>query len=198
MLHFFPFAGPSGMEPSRERLALFGGTFDPIHRGHLQLALKAKQSLSLDRVIFIPCAISPFKTDAQPRFTGKQRLEMVRQSLTEIDPDGSWANATDYEIDRPPPSYSWQTVEHFDTEANAIYWILGTDQWEQIDRWARADWLRENVHFIVVTREGNSVRDREGWHYSSLPFSHPASSSAIRRGEFDTDWLPDSVAVALA
>ena len=77
--------------------------------------------------------------------------------------------------------------------ANTL-WILGTDQWEQIDRWAEPEILRELLHFLVFTREGEPVRDRPGWRHTPIPFAHPASSTAIRADlTGHRDWLTPGV-----
>lgn len=177
-----------------EKIALFGGTFDPVHTGHLSLAQLALRECHLDRVIFVPCARSPFK-DSPTLADAEQRLAMLRLALDSIRAD-DWAEVSRLEIDRQPPSYSWETVRHYrERFPHAQFsWILGADQWEQIDQWAESEKLRTWLHFIVVTRRGNRVAPKSGWRTSMLEFDHPASATAIREGRGRPDWLPDSVA----
>lgn len=174
-----PGATPSSPVP--ERRALFGGSFDPVHCGHLAMAASARSAAALSRVIFLPCFVSPFKksTCADPA----QRLAMLELAVAEL--GENWAAVSDYELERPGPSYTWETVAHFTKTFPQVewYWILGTDQWEQIEAWAEPERLRLGLHFLVCTREGTPVRQREGWRATALPFDHPASSSAIRK-----DW----------
>jgi len=178
------------------RCAVFGGSFDPVHRGHLGMAVKARNSLALDRVIFLPCAVSPFKTGTIA--TGTQRREMLDLAVEETASKSSttWADVSDFELSRPAPSYSWEAALHFTSAAPEVewYWIVGTDQWQVIDRWARPEILQKLLHFIVFTRHGNEVESRAGWRYTAIEFDHPASSSEIRKDwERHSDWLTDGV-----
>jgi len=174
------------------RVALFGGSFDPVHRGHLAMASVAREAAGLEEVLFMPAAVSPFKKSNTA--TGGQRFEMLRIALA--DAGMEWARVSEFELNRPAPSYSWETALHFHAlEPETEWcWILGTDQWEQIERWAEPERLRHGLHFLVVTREGQSVRDRVGWRHTAVPFAHPASATKIR-ADFvgHRDWLTPGV-----
>lgn len=166
------------MASHKKRIAIFGGSFDPVHLGHLAMVEKAKNRFDLEQVIFVPCHQSPFKGATQA--SGEQRHQMLEIAIE--DKDWKWASVSDYEISRPEPSFSWKTAEHFsklhgDAE---LFWILGTDQWEVIEQWAQPDRLREMLKFIVVKRKGNEVISKEGWRFEKMEFNHPASSTAIR------------------
>ena len=177
---------------SPSRAAIFGGSFDPVHRGHLAMAERARAVAGLDRVIFMPAAVSPFKKGTVANAV--QRRDMLEIALRES--GYGWAELSGFELERPAPSYSWQTAQHFATAfpRTEWCWILGTDQWEQIDRWAEPEILRELLHFLVFTREGEPVRDRPGWRHTPIPFAHPASSTAIRADlAGHQDWLPSGV-----
>jgi nicotinate-nucleotide adenylyltransferase len=175
------------------RVALLGGSFDPVHRGHLAMATLAREVAGLEEVLFMPAAVSPFKKGTVA--TAGQRFEMIRIALADASMD--WAGVSDFELNRPAPSYSWETAQHFRAlEPETEWcWILGTDQWEQIDRWAEPGRLREGLHFLVFTREGQAVRERPGWRHTPIAFAHPASSTAIR-ADFagHRDWLTPGVA----
>lgn len=184
-----------------KRCAVFGGSFDPVHRGHLGMAVKAMNSLALDRVIFLPCAVSPFKTGTIA--TGTERREMLELTLEEtVSKSGTpWAEVSEFELNRPAPSYSWEAALHFTATAPEVewYWIVGTDQWQVIDRWARPEILQKLLHFIVFTRHGNEVEPRPGWKCTAVEFDHPASSSDIRKDwERHSDWLTDGVKAYLS
>ncbi|HQW29243.1 MAG TPA: nicotinate (nicotinamide) nucleotide adenylyltransferase [Verrucomicrobiales bacterium] len=178
--------------PATFRHAIFGGSFDPVHRGHLAMAVAAREALGLDGLVFVPCAVSPFKSGTVA--SGEQRREMLQIALEESGMD--WATVSDFELNRPAPSYSWQTAFHFSRSRPDVqwHWILGTDQWEQITRWAEPERLRDLLHFIVFSRHGTRVIDQPGWRYTAVPFEHPASSTAIR-SDFAThrDWLTPGV-----
>ena len=141
----------------------------------------------------MPCAVSPFKSGTVA--SGPQRLGMLEVAIRETGLD--WATVSDFELHRPAPSYSWETAAHFSATQPGVawHWILGTDQWGQIDRWAEPEKLRTLLHFIVFTRAGAVVRDRPGWSYTPIEFEHPASSTAIRRDvKACLDWLTPGVA----
>tara|TARA_R110000850_G_scaffold275678_2_gene415348 strand:+ start:550 stop:1062 length:513 start_codon:yes stop_codon:yes gene_type:complete len=142
------------------------------------MATTARKALDLDEVIFVPCYVSPFKSGTVA--SGRQRFEMLALSVDEAGLD--WANVSEFEIEKKGPSYSWETACYFlerDPEAD-WYWILGTDQWDSILDWANPECLREHLKFIVLTRDGQLVKEREGWQSTAVPFSHAASSTAIR------------------
>ena len=88
------------------KIAIYGGTFDPIHHGHLILARQAREVLGLERIIFVPAAISPFKKNP-PAANGEMRLLMLRAAI-----EGETGfTVNDCELRRPPPSYTIDTVE---------------------------------------------------------------------------------------
>jgi len=176
-----------------KKFAIFGGSFDPVHLGHVLLASEARRAVGLDHVIFMPCWRSPFKQ--QSTAGAGQRLEMLRLSINEQGLT-EWAEVSDFEISRPGPSYSWQTIEHFQRLYPEVdwHWILGSDQWEQLQNWAEPEKLRNQLHFIVVTRNGNSVTPKDGWNHTAITFSHPASSTGIREDwAAHKDWLSPAV-----
>lgn len=177
---------------SRQKIALFGGSFDPVHLGHLGMASVAREAAGLDAVVFLPCFVSPFKEGTHA--SAEQRAEMIAIALEEMKAD--WAELSRYEISRPEPSYSWQTATHYAETMPEVdwHWIVGTDQWEQIESWAEPEKLRTLLHFIVVTRDGDKVVERDGWRHTAVQFSHPASSTKIRAelGRYG-EWLTPGV-----
>lgn len=181
-----------GKSTSSRKRAILGGSFDPVHRGHLAMIEVAREAASLDEVILMPCFVSPFKDGTHA--DAEQRVAMLRLAI--VDEKLDWVTVSSHEVERPGPSYSWQTAEHFHEVSpdDEWFWIVGTDQWDVIDRWAEPERLRERLHFLVLTRGGEPVQDREGWRYTGIEFSHPASSTAIRGNFADhTDWLTPSV-----
>lgn len=181
------------MSDAPARAALFGGSFDPVHRGHLAMAAAAREEIRLDRFVFVPAAVSPFKAGTMA--SGPQRRAMLEIALREAGYD--WAEISDFELARHAPSYSWETAGHYAAcFPNTVwYWVLGTDQWAQIERWAEPERLRQTLHFLVFARQGQEVLPRPGWRSTAIPFDHPASSSAIRE-DFPAhrDWLLPGVA----
>ena len=131
------------------RIALFGGTFDPVHCGHLRVARNALEALNLDRIIFIPWRQSPHKEDGTLA-SEDDRLEMLHLALE----DHPWAVVSEIEMLLPPPSYSWVTAEAMKEvypEAR-LFWLMGSDQWSVIQSWARPDHPAALVELIVHHR----------------------------------------------
>jgi len=175
------------------KIALFGGTFDPVHLGHIRIAQAARDALALDEVRFLPCRISPHKRDAPPT-PAADRLAMLRLAISGL----PWAVVDDFELRREGPSYSWQTAEAMAAaipEAR-LFWIMGGDQWDELPHWAEPQRLAACVEFIVVTRGGHSA-PRVGYRMHVVECAHPASATAIRealaRGESGHPWLDPEV-----
>ncbi len=158
-------------------IALFGGSFDPPHLGHLAIARAAMEQAGLDRVIFLPCRQSPHKAQS-PGASGEQRLEMLRLATEEW----AWAEVSAYETGRPPPSYSWQTAENFAREYKGakLYWLMGADQWAGISKWARPERLGELLTFIVFPRSRVHPTPRENMRAIFLDGEFHVSSTAAR------------------
>ncbi len=137
-----------------KRLALYGGAFDPVHCAHLRVARTALEQAQLDQVIFIPSAQSPLKAHA-PLTDDAARVEMLRLALggeTRFELDT-------YEIERGGLSYTIDTVRYFLERHTGVklFWIIGADQFEQLDRWRRIDELVGLVEFLVLERPGSDL-----------------------------------------
>jgi nicotinate-nucleotide adenylyltransferase len=130
-------------------IALFGGTFDPIHHGHLILAREALEQLTLDRVVFIPAAHSPHKLAHRPS-PAEVRLEMVRAAVA----DEPKFEVDDSEIHRPGPSFTIDTVEAWRARApNAVlFYFIGHDNVRELHTWRRFAELFTLVQFVVFGR----------------------------------------------
>ena len=183
------------------KVCLFGGSFDPVHSGHLAIAAAAQHECGLDEVVFLPAACSPFKVENRSFFSDAQRVDMLRLATQNL----SWARVSSLDLELPPPSWSWRVAEIWLEQHPGVelYWLMGTDQWEQLHRWARYDYLCSMLHFIVYHRESPPV-PREGVRSTFICSGlHPASSSAIREAlrehrAIPAGWLPPPVAEYLA
>ena len=131
------------------KIGIYGGTFDPIHHGHLILSRQACEELQLDQIIFVPAALSPFKKNA-PHASGEQRLSMLQAA---IDGQEDFV-ADDCELKRPPPSYSIDTVLQIrEREPNAeLFWLIGADNVHDLRKWRRFSELERLVQFIILDR----------------------------------------------
>lgn len=132
------------------RIGLFGGTFNPVHFGHLRTLLEIRESFALDRVYFIPSAIPPHKTpegvaDAQDRY---------QMLLLAIENEKGFV-ASDVELGRSGPSYSIDTVSYFQNslpKETRLFMILGLDAFLEIDTWRAYQEFFDRVPIIVMTR----------------------------------------------
>lgn len=138
----------------KERIALYGGAFDPVHAAHLKLAFAALEEQKLDRVVFIPAAKSPLKTKG-PNASDAARFKMLELAAG----DEPRFEVDDCEIKRGGVSYTVDTVRDFKgryPEAE-LYWIIGADQLEQLDRWHAIEELAGMVVFLVLARPGHEL-----------------------------------------
>jgi nicotinate-nucleotide adenylyltransferase len=130
------------------KIGIYGGTFDPIHHGHLILAQQACEQLGLDQLIFVPAALSPFKNAAHA--SGAARLSMLQAAIEGQD----GFRADDCELKRPPPSYSIDTVLQIcEREPKSeLFWLIGADNASELNKWHRFDELKKLVQFVVLDR----------------------------------------------
>ncbi len=132
------------------RIGLFGGTFDPIHKGHLQLAIKASEKCCLDKVVFIPTASPPHK-DQGGITSFRHRVCMLRMAL-EGYPDFALSTV---EEDLPAPNFTIDTLRFLQKEnsgADEIFFLTGEDAFLEIDTWKEYRKVLARVHFIVINR----------------------------------------------
>ncbi len=160
------------------KIAIFGGTFDPIHRAHLTVAREAVNRFGLDRVLFVPAAHPPHKPDAGTSYA--DRLRMV-QLACEGEPS---FEASDIESGSGK-SYSIDTIERLRVLLSAgdqLYFIIGADAFSEILTWHRAADVLQSVDFIVVSRPGHRFAIPPGARVLRLDtLVLEVSSSAIRR-----------------
>jgi nicotinate-nucleotide adenylyltransferase len=142
-----------------------GGTFDPIHYGHLRPAQAAMHTLSLDSLRVIPALLPPLR--AAPIATPAQRLDMVRLACAEFPgfiPD-------DRELRRDGPSYTVDTLTSLRAELGnevSLCWLVGADAFAAIDRWRDAKHLFDLAHFIVLARPGSVPLAPPDWLRASV------------------------------
>ena len=136
------------------RFALFGGSFDPVHLGHLLVAQAAHEELSLTRLFFVLAAQSPFKPDRKPT-PANQRLQLLRLALA----GKAWCEIDDQEIKRGGVSYTIDTVRDYkrrfpDAE---LFYLIGADHISQLPKWREAAELARLVEFVVIPRPGDCM-----------------------------------------
>lgn len=162
---------------AKRKIGLFGGTFDPVHLGHIHLASLAREALTLDEVRFLPCRISPHKSGSDPA-SGEDRCEMLRLATADL----PWAVTDDFELTRADPSFSYLTAEAMAEKFPdaRLFWIMGGDQWEVLPLWRHSERLAACVEFIVLARGGDIPEPRSGYCLHVVHGQHPASATEIR------------------
>jgi len=139
------------------RIGIFGGSFDPIHYGHLHLAEEARCMAQLDQVVFIPTWVSPFKQESEPA-SCQQRLDMVRIAIS----SNPGFAVSDMEIRREEVSYTADTLRRCKDmmgEDTRLYFITGTDAFLGIEKWYRCEELLTSYSFIIGSRPGYRDED---------------------------------------
>jgi len=139
------------------RIGLFGGTFDPIHWGHLRSAEEVGETFGLDRIFFIPAAIPPHKR-GQTATPARDRLQMVRLAVA----GNPRFSVSTVEIARTGVSYSIDTIREFAAQkrrGDALFFIIGLDAFREIGSWKNFAELFPLCNFIVTSRPGSKERD---------------------------------------
>ncbi len=185
------------------RIGLFGGTFDPPHTGHIELAKKVLKDFNLSKIIFIPAGNPPHKQDKKKtdKIHRYRMVELATKSVPEF-------IVSDFDIKNVRPNYSYITIEHFKEEYpdSEIFFIIGADSFRDLPLWKNYRQLLTMCHFIVVSRpdveKGEYYEKYKGDEpYTSVffieDFSYDISSTTLReqipKGTFDERHLPDGV-----
>ncbi len=182
-------------------VGIFGGTFDPIHLGHLAAASRARRDLGLDRVLLVvandPWQKSPERTISP----AADRLAMVAASVVEID----GVEACDLEVVRGGPSYTIETIEALENAQGVVdpWIIVGADLSLTLDSWERAAELKQRARVAVLSRPGSPLRLPGGWRAvalesDDLDISSSAVRAAVRRGDDIAAMVPAAVIDHLA
>ena len=135
---------------AQKRIALYGGTFDPVHVGHVEIGRRVSELFEIDRVIFIPAQTAPHKI-GRPVTEPIHRYAMLALA-TQDDPR---LVVSTFELDDPDRRYTVDTVEHFQRElgdSTELFFIMGADSWSEITTWREWERLLTMTNHIVVTR----------------------------------------------
>ena len=173
-----------------KKIAIYGGSFDPVHHAHLILAREAIETLGLEKVILVPAAISPLKK-AAPVASGEVRLAMLLAAIKgeqEFEVD-------ECELRRPPPSYTIDTVEEIRRrEYDAtLYCLIGEDNVEQLPLWHRFAELEKLVRFIVLDRSGKQPTHSYQLIHRRIDISATEIRRRVAQNESIRYLVPESV-----
>jgi nicotinate-nucleotide adenylyltransferase len=173
-----------------KKIAIYGGTFDPVHHAHLILAREAIETLGLEKIILVPAAISPLKKTA-PVASGEVRLAMLRAAIKgqpEFEVD-------ECELRRSPPSYTIDTVEEIRRRecGAAIYCLIGEDNVEHLQLWHRFAELEKMVHFVVLDRSGKQPSHSYEVILRRIDISATEIRRRVAQNESIRYLVPDSV-----
>ena len=151
-----------------KKVGIYGGTFDPIHNGHLRVIVELLSKKIVDQIILIPAGEPRLRIEA-PIADGQTRLEMCGLAIKDLPVELiEKVSVSDIEIKRSGPTYAIETVEELISSTKSelsertdveLFWIIGSDAYANIDKWHRADELKEMVSFIVIDRPGTDPND---------------------------------------
>jgi nicotinate-nucleotide adenylyltransferase len=149
------------------KIGLFGGSFDPVHLGHLLVAQAAREELGLDRLFFIPAAQSPFKPDSKPT-SGADRLRLLRLALA----GKTWCELDEQELHRGGMSYTIDTVRNYAQRfpQAQLFYLIGGDHVLKLPSWREAGELAQLADFVVVPRPGEK----------EIPFPKPFRGRTLK------------------
>lgn len=136
------------------KTGIYGGSFNPIHNGHIALARHLLQEAELDEIWFVVSPQNPFKVQQQ-LLADDKRLRLVRQALAPY----PQLVASDFEFSLPRPSYMWHTLQGMSAQwpDRELHLIIGADNWLCFDRWYHADDIRRTYPIIIYPRQGYNI-----------------------------------------
>ena len=149
-------------------IALFGGSFDPIHNGHLFVIEELLSSARFEKFIVIPAG-NPWQKSVAA--SAAQRLAMVEIALKDYMSKYRELEISKFEIDDLRPSYAFQSIEYCTTQnpGNNLVWIIGSDAFAKIDKWKEVEQVAKSVKFLVITRPGEKLESAKA--AKSITFS---------------------------
>lgn len=139
----------------KRKVGVLGGSFNPVHVGHITLAKSLQEQAELDEVWFMVSPQNPFKAQATDLLADDLRLTLVREALK----DESFLKACDYEFHLPRPSYTWHTLQAMSQDYPDIEFtlLIGGDNWAAFDKWYHYEDILKHYSIVVYPREGSNI-----------------------------------------
>ena len=168
------------------RIAIFGGSFDPIHVAHVTIVEEALKKLNIDLLIVIPTYLNPFKSSFY--LNPETRFNLLKKVFKDFEK----VQICDYEINQEKTSYSIDTVNYLRNLYNPskIYLIIGEDNLKTLDKWYKIDELKQLVEFVIATRKG--FESKKAKEFKNLDVDINISSSLLR-DKIDLDYIPKEI-----
>ncbi|MGB5505887.1 MAG: nicotinate (nicotinamide) nucleotide adenylyltransferase [Sulfurovum sp.] len=167
-------------------IAIFGGSFDPPHKGHQLIVEKAIENLQIDKLLVVPAYLNPFKTSTLA--DAHTRLSWCHSLFDPID----GVEVDDYEIEEGKSTVTSQSVKHFNQTYNVKYLIIGSDNLSTLKKWHAFEWLNESVTWVIATRDEHHLDTDELKTWELLPLEAPMSSTQIRE-EKDLQFIDEKI-----
>lgn len=159
---------------SKPTVAIFGGSFDPPHKGHQLIVENAIKTLEIDHLLVVPAYLNPFKSFSLASAT--QRLAWCHTLFNDLEK----VIVSDYEIKEGKSTTTEQTVKHFNTVYDVKYLIIGSDNLSTLTKWHHFSWLNETITWVIITREGYPLQVDGLRNWEVLKVAAPMSSTQIR------------------
>lgn len=139
----------------KKKVGIFGGSFNPIHTGHIALAKSLCQQAGLDEVWLMVSPMNPFKKEATDLLTDKLRLEMAEQAIA----NEPKLKACDYEFHMPKPSYTWHTLQALSQDFPHVSFtlLIGGDNWASFGKWFHHEDILSHYPIVVYPRKGCDI-----------------------------------------
>lgn len=179
----------------KKKVGIFGGSFNPIHTGHIALAKSLCQQAGLDEVWLMVSPMNPFKKEATDLLTDKLRLEMAEQAIA----DEPKLKACDYEFHMPKPSYTWHTLQALSQDFPHVSFtlLIGGDNWTSFDKWFHHEDILSHYPIVVYPRKGCDIgKVPSGVNIVKTPLLNISSTEIrqrIKEGKSIHGMVPDCI-----
>jgi len=161
----------------QEAVALYGGSFDPPHIGHLAVIKESIKLLDINRLVVIPAFLNPFKADSH--YSPSERLKLSNELFGKIPK----VLIDNYEITEGKATSTAQTLKHFQKKYKVKYIIIGADNLSSITKWYNFSWLNSNITWVIATRARYKLNTAPLQSFRILKVEVDISSTEIRNKE---------------
>lgn len=181
------------------KIGIFGGTFNPIHNGHIEMIKLVKEKQKLDQVFVVPSFQTSDKLFQIEKISAKDRFKMVAKTVKGL--NLGWLKVSDFEYKQKGISYTHKTIKHFkETNPNdELYWIIGEDRYEGFKNWQNVDYIKENAKVIIFRRKEKMnprlLKDKEFIVQKDVYFD---ISSSMILSEIRWDLIPEPAKAYIA